>query len=222
MQHKLFTTAPLVLGLIAGGSLEVQERDSFVGVERVKVRWAAGSIHVGTHHGDAVEIETTTWGPEAPFAYTARRDAEILVLELQCRAPAPCGGELELRLPSHVQLELDLGEGLVQLDGVGESTIIVGTGSIDARALSAKESILQVVDGDIHAEWATVPERVVIATVTGDAELRLPEADYSLEDQLGHSTLVGLRDVEGASSKVQVTTIDGHADIYGVRSLAAL
>jgi DUF4097 and DUF4098 domain-containing protein YvlB len=105
---------------------------------------------------------------------------------------------------------------------VGDSSVIVGNGSIEATGLTSAEAVLQVVNGGIDADWAVVPERVVVATVTGDVELRLPLADYALEDQLGHSTLVGLRDVEGASARVQVTTIEGSAHIYGVRTIASL
>jgi hypothetical protein len=223
MQRTLLQTAPLLVGLIAGGSLEVHDESSWVGVERVKVRWDAGDIQVRAHDTTAVHVQKLGWGPEAPLAYTARQDAEILVLELQCRTPAPCGGDLEISLPPGVTLELDLGEGHASLQGpMGDSSVIVGNGSIAATGLTASEAVLQVVNGGIDADWATVPTRVVVATVTGDVELRLPLADYSLEDQLGHSTMVGLRDVQGASSRVQVTTIEGSAHIYGVRSIAAL
>lgn len=223
MKRSLLTTAPLLIGLIAGGSLEVRDEGSWAGIERVKVRWDAGDVTVATHEEPTVHAEKLGWGPEAAFAYSARRDAEILVLELQCRTPAPCGGDLELSLPRGVTLELDLGEGQARLHGpLGDSSVIVGNGNIEATGLTASEAVLQVVTGSIDADWAVVPERVVVATVTGDVELRLPLADYSLEDQLGHSTMVGLRDVEGAASRVQVTTIEGSAYIYGVRSIAAL
>ncbi len=223
MQRALITTAPLIIGLLAGGSLEVQNQASWAGIERVKVRWAAGDIHVDTHQTPLVRAESMAWGPEAPLAYEARRDGEILVLELQCRTPAPCGGDLELSLPAGVQLELDLGEGLAKVNGaLGDSSVIVGKGSIQASALTANEAVLQVVEGDITAFWAEIPERVVVATVTGDVELRLPRADYALEDQLDHSTMVGLEPVPESSNKVQVTTIDGEAVIYGIQTLASL
>ncbi len=223
MQRAIITTAPLILGLLAGGSLEVQNQASWAGVERVKVRWAAGDINVTSHDGALVDAETKTWGPEAPLAYDARRDGEILILELTCRTPAPCGGDLELSLPAGVELELDLGEGLAELTGdMGDSSVIVGKGEIHASALSADEAVLQVVEGSIDAFWAEIPERVVVATVTGDVELRLPVADYALEDQLGHSSFVGLTPVPGAPNKVQVTTVEGEAVIYGIQTLASL
>ncbi len=223
MQRALLTTAPLLVGLIAGGSLEVQDEASWAGVERVQVRWAAGDITVSAQDSALVNARTLAWGPEAPLAYSAHRSGEVLTLELQCRTPAPCGGDLELGLPAGVALELDLGEGTASLDGaIGNSSVIVGAGEILASGLTADEAVLQVVEGNIQALWAEVPERVVVATVTGDVELRLPRADYALEDQLDHSTMVGMRPVEGADSKVQVTTIDGHATIYGVLSLASL
>ena len=223
MKRTLLTTAPLLIGLLAGGSLEVHDHASWAGVERVKVRWDAGDITVRTHALGVVTADKLGWGPEAPLAYSAHRDAEILVLELRCSTPMPCGGDLDLAVPPGVTLEIDLGEGQASLDGqLGDSSVIVGTGSIVANGLTASEAVLQVVNGDIDAGWSSVPDRVVVATVTGDVELRLPRADYALEDQLGHSTMIGLRQVEGAESRVQVTTVEGRAHIYGVRSIAAL
>lgn len=223
MQRTLLSTAPLLIGLLAGGSLEVQNEASWAGVERVKVRWAAGDLNIGTHETPLVRARSAAWGPEAPMAYEAHRDGEILFLELQCRTPAPCGSDLELGLPPGVGLEVDLGEGLARIQGsVGDSTVIVGKGSIEASGMTAGEAVLQVVDGSITAFWTEVPQRVVVATVSGDVELRLPQADYSLEDQLDHSTMIGLRPVEGAPSRIQVTTVQGRARIYGVQMLAAL
>jgi hypothetical protein len=223
MQRALLSTAPLVIGLLAGGSLEVHHTDSFVGIERIKIRWDAGDIEIRAHEGDTVRAEKQAWGPEAPLAYSVRRDQEILTLELSCRTPAPCGGDLALSVPEGVDIELDLGEGHASLTGgLGDLSVIVGSGEIEAWDLQANEAVLQVVEGDIAAGWATVPQRIVVATVTGDVDLRLPEADYDLEDQLGHSSFVGMRQVDGAASKVQVTTLNGHADIHGVRSMASL
>jgi len=223
MQRALISTAPLLIGLLASGSLEVRNQASWAGVERVKIRWAAGDITINTHATPLVRAKSVSWGPEAPLAYEARRDGEILTLELQCRTPAPCGGDLELGVPEGVKLEVDLGEGQAKLNGaVGNSSLIVGKGVIEASALTANETVLQVVEGSITAFWAEIPQRVVVATVTGDVELRLPEADYALEDQLGHSTMVGLVPVLDATSKIQVTTIDGEAVIYGIQTLASL
>ncbi len=223
MQRTLLSTAPLLIGLIAGGSLEVQDQGAWAGIERVKVRWDAGDVTVDAQPSALVRAHSLAWGPEASVAYEARRDGEILFLELQCRTPAPCGSDLELSLPPGVSLELDLGEGLARIHGaVGDASVIVGSGSIEAYGLTASEAVLQVVDGSISALWADVPSRVVVATVSGDVELRLPRADYALEDQLDHSTMVGMQPVQGAASRIQVTAVQGHATIYGVRAVAEL
>jgi hypothetical protein len=223
MKRSLLSTAPLLVGLLAGGSLEVQNQASWAGVERVRVRWDAGEVLVDADGGSRVHARSMVKGPEAPLAYEVVRDDEILTISLQCRTPAPCSGDLALSLPEGVQLELDLGDGLARLVGpVGDSTVIVGTGRIEASDLTAREAILQVVEGDIDAQWALAPQRVVLATVTGDAELRLPLDDYSLEDRRGAAVMIGLEPVEDAARRVQVTTVEGVVSIYGVHTLASL
>jgi hypothetical protein len=223
MQRTLLSTAPLLVGLLAGGSLEVQNQASWAGVERVKVRWDSGEVHVDAGDIGRVRALSMVQGPEAPLAYDVQRDGEILTISLQCRTPVPCSGELALSLPAGVQLELDLGDGLARLDGpIGDSTIIVGTGRIEATGLTSSEAILQVVEGDIEAQWAEAPRRVVLATVTGDAKLHLPRADYALEDRRGTAEMIGLDPVEGASRRVQVTTVEGSVQIHGDDSFATL
>ncbi len=223
MRSSLLSTLPLAIGLLFGGSLEVRDQVERAEIERVKVRWAAGTVRASVHDDGKVQATSLAWGPEAPMAFSSRRDGEILYLELRCRTPAPCGGDLDLTVPEGVQLEVELGEGLAQLAGpLGETTAIVGKGSIEASALGGARAVLQVVDGDVRASWSEAPVRVVLATVTGDAELLLPPDEYEVEDARGTVRLVGMHSVPGAARSIEVTNIDGTTRLHAVRSVASL
>ncbi len=63
---------------------------------------------------------------------------------------------------------------------------------------------------------------MVVATVTGDADLSLPPAAYDVEDLRGSVRLVGLESTPGAANTIQVTTVDGMARLQAVHSVATL
>ncbi len=223
MQRLLLTAAPLALCLLAGSSLRVEDSVSFDGIERVKLRWASGDLQIKTRDGDIVHAAVQSWGPEAALAFDARRDAEILVLTLQCRTPAPCGGDLDLTLPRGIDLEVDLGDGRAALQGqLGDLSVVVGSGNIRAGALETDSAVLQVVDGPIRAVWMTAPQRVVAASVTSDIELYLPQAAYALENHALRSSVVGVEISDTSPLSIQVTTLEGEARLHGVRAMVEI
>ncbi|MFH1469381.1 MAG: hypothetical protein ABIO70_33660 [Pseudomonadota bacterium] len=222
--HRLFAPAPLLFALLAGGTLHVRDEVTADGITRVRVHWASGTIRVRPVTTEVTEAGVLAWGPEAPGAFSSRATGGLLSLELGCRLPVPCGGDLELALPPGVALEVDLGEGEVLLERVdGDLTISVGQGRIAAEALGSSDAVLQVAVGEIDASWSTAPERVVLATVRGDVQAALPPAAYHLQGLGGRVDMVGIEDSPEATRTVSVTTVEGHARIArSVPELAAV
>jgi hypothetical protein len=211
-----------VLGYLACGSLRIEQ--SFVEegrVDRVRVRWASGEIHVRGGTTDDVRVHAEVWGPEAPLAFTHERDAEILLVELRCQTPVPCGGSLDLDLPTGVAVETDLGEGSVDLAGpIGRLSVIVGDGSIDARVLTAEEAVLQVVQGPVDAAWSRTPRRVMLSSVEGDVRVRVPPGSYQVQSGGREAEVHGIVVDPSAASLIRVTALGGEAVVEGVGSVA--
>jgi hypothetical protein len=222
--QRLLAHAPLLCALLAGGGLHIRDEVSADAPSRVRVHWAGGVVHVRPADGEAAVAGVTAWGPEAPTAFSSRASGGFWILDLTCRLPVSCGGDLDLRLPAGVALEVDLGEGEVRLEDLsGALTVSIGRGHLAASGLGVDDAVLQVAEGDIDASWSVAPERVVLATVRGDVHAALPPAAYRLEVQGGRADLVGIEDAPGAARSVSVTTVDGRARIARSRpDLAAL
>ncbi len=221
MQRRLDTALPLLLGLLASGSLRVEESFQLhEEVSRVKLRWAAGDLHISASARGPVSVAATAWGPESPVAFHHELDGDLLTLELRCRTPVPCGGDLELGLPPGVRVEADLGEGSARLEGpLGDLSLLVGAGSLHASGLASSDAVLQVVQGEVLASWSVAPQRVVAATVSGDIDLQLPPERYSLSELAPRCQVQGIELDADSSRKLEVTSVDGDVRIQALRAV---
>ena len=221
MQRHLDTALPLLLGLLASGSLRVEESFRLHDeISRVKVRWAAGDLHISARSQGSVSIATTAWGPESPLAFHHELDGELLTLELRCRTPVPCGGDLDLGLPPGVRVEADLGEGKAVLEGpLGDVSVLVGAGSLHASGLASTDAVLQVVQGEVLASWSVAPQRVVAATVSGDIDLQLPPERYRLSELAPSCEVRGIELDASSQRKLEVTSVEGQVRIQGLRAV---
>jgi hypothetical protein len=211
-----------VLGLLACGSLQVDR--SFVeegALERVRVRWAAGDVHVRAGTATEVKVRVQAWGPEAPLAFSHERDAEILVIELRCQSPVPCGGTLDLDVPAGTALETDLGDGAADLSGpLGHLSVVVGSGSIVTRGLTSEDAVLQVVRGPVRAGWSKAPRRAVVASVHGDVRVMVPPGAYDVQSGGDEPAMYGIVDDPAAANVLRITALDGQAVVEGTGSIA--
>ena len=211
----------LLIAVSAVLSLQVQEQVNAQGVETVKVRWDSGAVKV-VGGADHVHATSSAAGLEAAMSFEYTQDVEILTLKMNCALPLPCRGDLELHVPDGISVEVDLSDGDVELVGeLGDLSILVGRGDITGVALTSEDSVLQVVNGSIISSWSSAPRRVIVASVRGDVELRVPRALYKIDDLAGKSSVYGLETGPDAERTIRVTALGGDTNIYGISALAS-
>ncbi len=186
-------------------------------IDHLRIRWTNGAVKILPSESRTTTVALKAWGPEALFSFSSRSQEGFLILELPCRTALPCGGDLEVRTPRAVSVDVDLTSGSAVLTGLaGKLTVVLGKGSIVASKLLSQDTVVQVAKGRVDASWIKIPRRVVAASAMGDVRLQVPNATYSILDRAGNTQVDGVLSRPESSHTIQVTSLGGAALVQGI------
>ena len=171
--RRFVTQAGLLLtaaGLQAVGCGEVRYRDAVTAedtVRKVVFRGDVGVVEIVP--SEAAKVDLAVRAPEGAALVQHSQVDGVLEVTTKCRTPILCAVDAEIFVPAGVPVELNVlvGEGDVDLDTAGPTTVQIGHGTARVVANSSENLRVAVANGDIDV--IVGPERWNL-TVTGANE----------------------------------------------------
>lgn len=213
----------LLVLLLCGCSPVVTSAPVVADGELVGVRVTLDAGRVTLRGGAEAGVSGRRESRGAPGAVRVETRVEdgVLVLVGRCAGLAPCTVDVDLAVPAGVPVEVDVGSGDVQVDGLASPlTVRVGDGEVGGDGLRAERVRVTSGWGDVALLFAEAPAEVSVAVATGDVRLGLPGGGYALD--LGAYDGVAVHGVydDPAGARVHARTREGAIRVTGPGSLA--
>lgn len=181
----------------------------------------SGDVRVtsGAKPGTIEVTRHMTWGMGAG---QPRADEQVsgqtLSIDSRCNGGimSMCSIDYEVMVPDGAPVTIGLGSGDVQLDGtLGAINVQTGSGSIDASALKATNTVLRTGSGDLDLSFATAPSQVDLRTGSGDVTMSVPKGDdYAVDVATGSGDrTVGIDTSQSSPRTIHVQTGSGDVDL---------
>lgn len=217
MLRTLVTSTPLLAGILASSSLQMEE-SLVVATEpgALRIRWSEGTVRVVEDSDTGLMVTRRSRGPRA-FGQVIHRQSEAAVnLTMACTFPLPCGGDIDVHVPEGMTVQVDLRAGEVLLQGLtGDVSVSVGNGRVQALGMASHQATLQAAAGDLDLRWIDTPARLQALTARGDVHLGVPAGHYDVKDGTGRVRLQGVVAVQAAESDLEVLALGGEAVVQG-------
>ncbi len=208
--------AALSAQLIGCGSVRYRENFAPEGeIRHIVVQSDAGLVELVA--GDSLRVERAIHGPELALSLSHSVEDGVLTLQARCKRLMPCAVDTRVQVPDGVsvsvdlgqgevwatgiaQLELELDEGLVDLDLDGQLNASVGEGVVRARLGEGSSAHVGVGKGDILVQ---------VPSGAWDVEAVTPSLDTS------HVSILS-----GAPSSLDLVAPAGRVQVLGMVDLA--
>ena len=170
--------------LVAGVSLqgvgcgEIRYRDGIQPtqqVHRIEVHGDVGVIEVVP--SDVAKIDFAVRAPEGAAHVQHTEFDGVLVVNTRCRTPILCSVDAEVHVPSGVQVEIELDRGEVWATGVGDIDVSVGEGEVDLE--TSGRTTVQLGQGAARVVSAS-SEQIRIAVGSGDIDVRVSPSSWNI------------------------------------------
>lgn len=189
----------MVLGAlvgVAGCGVHVSEEAldlAALDLSRVVVDSASGAVTVTA--GDTLSVVRSAESGLPGFEFRHRVQDGALLLEERCPLPRTCAVTTTITTPAHLDLDLTLGSGQVELEGLNGAVDITGEGlTVNGIALRSSAITASLDSGTVALELEDPPRAVFIWVGSGEVNLNVPAGAYLLdvEAPLGELRLVNV------------------------------
>lgn len=196
----------LVLGLGAGCS-GVRYTEAFTPQgEFSSIRLLVDQGNIELSAGDTVWVERTVRAAEGTLSLSHEVVDGVLIMEARCTTPIPCPVDTVLQAPAGMPVSVELGAGELWAGGLADLDLQVGEGVVEVDLDGSLRA--QVAQGALRAHLAG-GSLADLAVGSGDLELRLDPVDWSLDLSAEEVELRGLSDIEGAKGQVRAMAPGG-------------
>lgn len=187
-------------------------------IDRIVIAFENGDVEVAGH-GDEGPVEVDLEGGGLGFGSVGYdvRDG-VLFIDGDCDGISLCGGDLRIRTPSQVSLEVDLNAGDLEiLDLDGEVFAGLGAGDLSAEGLGSVELVALVGAGDAGVELREDFDAAWIEVGVGNIDLEVPEGSYRVTSDAGAGSieLVDVIDDPDARARIDVYAGAGEISVIG-------
>lgn len=211
--------AGLSLGVAtARADQEKREFDSS-GIHSVRIVNRAGKVKIsGIASGKtAVTVEKRDFGKECKLTIEKEGAAVVARIEKEGLMGDGCQADLELKVPSSAQLDIENGSGSIEIQQVkGAVKIRQGSGSLSAEGMAGAAQV-QTGSGGIKLSYSQLPVSgdLSIETGSGDAEVTLPKgAQAEIDFKAGHGKLRNeVGDTPGAKFRITAKAGSGNLTV---------
>lgn len=189
-------------------------------VARLEVSTAAGRITVhGSDEPGTTVVRSIFSVPVAPEE-VVRHDGDVLHIESQCpqdnTPTAPCRIDYDITVPRATLATLVAVSGDVTTTGLTAplaAKSVSGTVQLDQHR--SPRTIAVSTSGDVEVNLLDRPESLSATTVSGDVQVRVPDAGpYRVDaDTVSGDTEIGVRSDPGARSVLELRTTSGDVTV---------
>lgn len=186
-------------------------------IDRIVLELGSGDARVEGTDGDRIQVEVDLGGIGSSAPGHEVRDG-VLFLDYACGKLEVCGGELTVRAPRGVDLELAVGAGDLSVEGMAGIVLgSMGTGSVEATGLTSERVELAVGTGSAEVELLERPRAVHVTVSTGSIRIDVPSGPYALDltAKSGAIETTGVSHDPQADARIDAVTALGDVRIHG-------
>lgn len=203
--------------------------------DSIEVSIPAGDVEIAVGAETQVDLRLSFGDREPQITWTIENGKATL--EVECGGGWHfCGADVDLVLPAHVAIDLDLGVGDIDITGVqgkiklesgagdvtmqslgGDVHTATGAGEVDGRDLSGANLRFETGLGDIDVAASDTTQTVRAATGAGDIDIEVTAGEHQLHSEtgLGDVQTSGITVTADATRSIHAETGLGDVTISG-------
>ncbi len=195
------------VGLQAVGCGEIRYRDSIrpeEDVQRIVFRGDVGIVEIVP---DAqAHVDLAVRAPDGAASVQHRQTDGVFVVTTRCRTPILCAVDAEIHVPEGVPVEIELDRGEVWATGVQALSVSMGEGDVDLDAFGP--TTVQIGNGSARVA-ANTPDNVRIAVGSGDIDVQVAQERWNVSLTAANESLAGVVDDKQARSSLELVAPSG-------------
>ena len=211
-KHASFLTVGM--GLQAVGCGEVRYRDAIHAdspVKRVVFRGDVGIVEVVP--SETVKVALAVRAPDGAALVQDNQVDGIFEVTTKCRTPILCAVDAEIHVPDGVPIEIEIDRGEVWATGAHELNVLVGEGDVDLDTQGP--TTVQIGHGAARVT-ANGPENIRIAVANGDIDVLVVPDRWSVSVTGATEQLDGIVSDDQARSSLELVAPSGHIHVRPV------
>jgi hypothetical protein len=195
------------VALQAVGCGEVRYRDAVhaePGLERVVFRGDVGIVEiVPSPHA---KVNLAVRAPDGAASIQHRQVDGVFEVTTRCRTPILCAVDAEIHVPEGIPIEIELDRGEVWSTGVQAMSVTVGEGDVDLDAFGP--TTVQVGHGSARIT-ANTADNVRVAVGNGDIDVRVTQERWNVSLTAANESVAGVVDDKQARSSLELVAPSG-------------
>jgi len=188
-------------------------------VQQVVLKVDSGSVTLlAAPVGARVRIDREARAFPSTRGFHEQQSGGVLTIEARCGGAPGCRVDHVLRVPPHVAVVVQLGDGDVELSALaGDVQVDVGLGKVTGSGLRSASVDVRTEGGAIDLIFAAAPRRVVANAAAGDVSLRMPAGSYRCDFDQAAAGELGVTCDPNASATIAASTGVGKLRIRGTQ-----
>jgi hypothetical protein len=203
------------VSLQAVGCGEVRYRDVVHAestVQRVVFRGDVGIIEVVP--ASTAKVNLAIRAPDGAASVQHRLVDGVFEVTARCRTPILCAVDAEIHVPEGVPVEVELDRGEVWATGIRSMSVSVGEGDVDLDAFGP--TTVQVGSGSARVT-ANSAENVRVAVGNGDIDVHVAHERWNVSLTAANESIDGVVDDQQARSSLELVAPAGSVQVRRTR-----
>jgi len=195
------------VALQAIGCGEVRYRDAVHAepdVQRVVFRGDVGIVEIVS--STSAKVNLAVRAPDGAASVQHRQIDGVFEVITRCRTPILCAVDAEIHVPEGVPVEIELDRGEVWATGIQSMNVTVGEGDVDLDAFGP--STVQIGRGSARIT-ANTADSVRVAVGSGDIDVRVAQERWNVSLTAANESVAGIVDDEQARSSLELVAPSG-------------
>ena len=210
-------TLAAIIASQSAGCGEVRYRDTITAdqpVRRVVIQGDMGIVELVP--ASATKVDYAVRAPEGAALIQYTEFDGVLQVSARCRTPILCAVDAEVHIPDGVPVEVELDRGEVWATGIGNIDVSVGEGEVDIE--TSGRSTVQVGSGAARVV-STNTDQLRVAVGQGDIEVLVSPEKWNIDIVAASESLKGVTHDEDALGAMELVAPAG---LVSVRALSTL
>ncbi len=194
-------------GLQAVGCGEVRYRDAVSAddtVRKVVFRGDVGVVEIVP--SSAAKVDLAVRAPEGAALVQHSQVDGVFEVTTKCRTPILCAVDAEIFVPEGVPVEVEIDRGEVWATGIQELNVMVGEGDVDLD--TAGPTTVQIGNGAARVV-ANSPESLRVAVANGDIDVRVVPERWNISVTGANESVSGVVMDEQAHGALELVAPSG-------------
>lgn len=167
--------------------------------------------------GESLRVERAIHGPELALTLTHSVQDGVLTLEARCKQLLPCAVDTRIEVPAGVSVSVDLGQGEIWATGIGQLELELDDGLVDLDLDGQLNA--SVGEGIVRARLGE-GSRARVGVGKGDIIVQVPSGAWDVEAVTPSLDTSHVSILSGAPSSLDLVAPGGRVQVIGTVDLA--